>query len=151
MKSHDWKFLRTFVVVAVAAFLALQLWPRNQNNPQVVSTPIWDSEETRQLAERACFDCHSYQTEWPWYTAIVPVSSLLEHDVTKGREVYNFSEWTEGCCTEEKIERMAAIVGRQQMPPPYYVILHPEADLTDEERGILTYGLIQTMENGPRP
>lgn len=149
MKARDWQFIRSFVIFAVAAFLLLQLWPRDQTNPPIQSEPIWDSPETEQLARRACFDCHSHETEWPWYTAIVPISSLLEHDVRKGREVYNFSDWDEGCCTAEAIDRMAAIVGRRQMPFPYYVIMHPEADLTDIERGQLVYGLIDTMENGP--
>jgi hypothetical protein len=149
MRRKDWQFLRGFVAFAVISFLLLQLWPRYQTNPPVVQEPVWDSAETAVLAQRACYDCHSHETRWPWYTKIVPVSSLLEYDVARGRKVYNFSEWAQGCCTAEQIEEMAAIVGRGQMPPPYYVILHPEARLTQEERGRLTNGLIATMENGP--
>lgn len=147
MKREDWRFLRGFVFFSLLAFALLQLWPRNQTNPPVVSTPEWDSRQTAVLAERACYDCHSHQTHWPWYTNIVPISSLLEHDVEAGRAVYNFSEWESDCCTREEIEQMAAIVGRKQMPPPYYTLLHPEVRLTDEERGKLIYGLIATMEN----
>ncbi len=147
MKRRDWQFLRGFVLFSLLAFGLLQLWPRNQTNPPIVSVPNWDSEQTAELVYRACYDCHSHETRWPWYTNIVPVSSLLEHDVAAGREVLNFSDLEAGCCTEDQIERMAAIVGRDQMPPPYYVLLHPEAQLTSEERGKLIYGLIATMEN----
>lgn len=146
MKRRDWQFLRGFALFSLLAFLLLQLWPRNHTNPPIISTPEWDQAETAVLVERACFDCHSHETVWPWYTDIVPVSSLLEYDVARGRNVYNFSDWAGNCCTEEQIERMAAIVGRDQMPPPYYVLLHPEARLTNEERGKLIYGLIATME-----
>lgn len=147
MKRQDWRFLRSFVVFSLLAFGLLQLWPRNHTNPPIVAAPEWDSVQTAELAQRACFDCHSHETRWPWYTNIVPVSSLLEHDVEDGRAAYNFSDWDAECCTQEEIERMAAIVGREQMPPTYYTMLHPEAHLTDEERGKLIYGLIATMEN----
>lgn len=146
MKRRDWRFLRGFALFSLLAFGLLQFWPRNHTNPPIVSSPEWETAETAALAERACFDCHSHDTRWPWYTDIVPVSSLLEHDVEQGRAVYNFADWAGNCCTNEQIERMAAIVGRKQMPPPYYVLLHPEARLTDEERGKLVYGLIATME-----
>ncbi|MAT96983.1 MAG: cytochrome C [Anaerolineaceae bacterium] len=147
MKRRDWRFLRGFVLFSLLAFGLLQLWPRNHTNPPIVSVPNWDNAQTAEMVQRACFDCHSNETHWPWYTDIVPVSSLLEHDVEAGREVLNFSDWETSCCTDEQIERMAAIVGRDQMPPPYYVLLHPEARLTSEERGKLIYGLIATMEN----
>lgn len=147
MKRRDWRFLRGFVLFSLLAFGLLQLWPRNHTNPPIVSVPNWDNAQTAELVDRACFDCHSNETHWPWYTDIVPVSSLLEHDVEAGRVVLNFSDWEASCCTEEQIERMAAIVGRDQMPPPYYVLLHPEAQLSNEERGKLIYGLIATMEN----
>jgi hypothetical protein len=147
MKRRDWQFLRGFVLFSLLAFGLLQFWPRNHTNPPVVSVPDWDNGQTAALVNRACFDCHSHDTHWPWYTDIVPVSSLLEHDVETGREVLNFSDWEASCCTEEQIERMAAIVGRDQMPPRYYVLLHPEARLSMEERGKLVYGLIATMES----
>ena len=55
--------------------------------------PSWDSPETRALATQACFDCHSNETEWPAYSAVAPVSWLIQHDVSEGRAVLNFSEW----------------------------------------------------------
>ena len=48
---------------------------------------------TRALAKQACFDCHSNETEWPAYSRVAPVSWLIQHDVSEGRAVLNFSEW----------------------------------------------------------
>ncbi len=82
--------------VLVVGLIAIQLVPygRNHTNPPVQSEPNWDSPETRALAERACFECHSNETAWPWYSNIAPVSWLVQHDVDEGREKLNFSEWS---------------------------------------------------------
>lgn len=134
------------VLAGVAVLLVLiQLWPLELDNPPVVSTPEWDSERTREIAERACFDCHSNETVWPWYSRIVPFGNLLEKDVHDGRGVLNFSEWEQSCCTQEQVDDMAETVNTKEMPLPYYIILHPEADLTNAERGDLVNGLIATM------
>jgi hypothetical protein len=133
------------VTTVVLALLLLQLWPTDTSNPPVVSTPTWDEERTLQLAERACYDCHSHHTSWPWYTKVVPAYFLLAYDVRRGREAFNFSRWQETCCTEEQIDDMAMTVTKDHMPLPYYLVLHPEAFLSDVERGQLVYGLIETM------
>ena len=66
-------------------FLVAQLIPfgRSHTNPVVVKEPTWDSPTTRDLAKRACFDCHSNETVWPWYTNIAPVSWLTQRDVKR--------------------------------------------------------------------
>lgn len=64
-----------------------------QTNPPVTSEPAWDSPQTRALAQRACFDCHSNETKWPIYSRIAPVSFVVTHHVVEGREHLNFSEW----------------------------------------------------------
>ena len=71
---------KLMIVVAVLAglFLAIQFVPygRDHSNPPVIGEPTWNSPETRALAVRACFDCHSNETVWPWYSNIAPVSWL---------------------------------------------------------------------------
>jgi hypothetical protein len=62
-------------------------------NPPLVAEPSWPDTGSRLLAERACFDCHSNQTRWPWYSYVAPASWLVAYDVTEGREHLNFSEW----------------------------------------------------------
>jgi hypothetical protein len=64
-----------------------------QTNPPVQSEPAWDSPQTRALAKRACFDCHSNETTWPLYSRVAPVSYIVTNHVVEGREKFNFSEW----------------------------------------------------------
>lgn len=143
----DKKILIGVITAVVVAFGLMQLWPLNTDNPAVRSEPDWDSEQTLLLAQRACFDCHSNETDWAWYAHIVPTGNLLVKDVQNGRRVLNFSEWEQTCCTLAQIDEMATAVNKNEMPLPYYVVLHPEADLSDVERGQLVNGLIATMEN----
>src|SRR5437764_214194 len=83
------------VVLALVLFGLMQLVPTgiSYTNPPVVSEPNWDSPQTRALAQRACFDCHSNETTWPWYSHVAPVSWLLARDVIEGRSRLNFSTW----------------------------------------------------------
>ena len=133
------------ITTIVLTLLLLQLWPTDTSNPPVVSSPDWSSAHAAQLAQRACYDCHSHETSWPWYTKVVPAYFLLANDVQKGRKAFNFSKWEESCCTEEQIDNMAETVNKNHMPLPYYLVLHPEALLSDVERGQLVYGLMETM------
>lgn len=146
MRAEKKILIGVLVGLLIASGL-MQFWPLQLTNPPVVSEPAWDSERTRRLAERACFDCHSHETVWPWYTHIVPVGNLLERDVLNGRQQLNFSAWQQTCCTLTQIDEMAETVNKREMPLPYYLILHPEADLTAAERGELVNGLIATMES----
>lgn len=142
------------VLAILGGLVAIQFWPGARDFPRepVVSEPDWNDPYTRELAERACFDCHSNETNWPWYTLIVPFSLMIQRDVREGREVLNFSEWESTCCTEQLIDDMAETVGKDIMPLPYYKVLHPEALLSDAERGHLVNGLIETMnKNLPEP
>ena len=75
--------LAGLLVLGVIVFAAIQLVPfgHDHTNPPVVAEPAWDSPETRAFAVTACFDCHSNQTVWPWYSNIAPVSWLVQRDV----------------------------------------------------------------------
>lgn len=139
------KILLILAVILLGGFLLLQLVPygRNHTNPPVVSEPNWDSPETRALAERACFDCHSNESEWPWYSNVAPVSWLVAHDVEEGRSRLNFSEWGSGKEGEEAEEIVRAI-RTGAMPPAIFLPMHPEAKLTPAEQEALIQGLSKT-------
>jgi hypothetical protein len=83
------------VATGLITFAALQLIPygRDHDNPPVVEEPKWDSAETRRLAVKACFSCHSNETKWPWYSNVARASWLLQRDVDAGRDDLNFSVW----------------------------------------------------------
>lgn len=131
--------------VLVGGFLLIQLVPygRNHDNPPVIQEPNWDSPETRALAERACFDCHSNETVWPWYSNIAPVSWLTQHDTEEGRQILNFSEWGVNGRRQETDE-IGEAIQEGSMPMPMFLITHPEARLTDAEKQALIRGLAAT-------
>ncbi|MBP6470876.1 MAG: heme-binding domain-containing protein [Chloroflexi bacterium] len=131
--------------VLVGGFLLIQLVPygRNHDNPPVVQEPNWDSPETRALAERACFACHSNETVWPWYSNIAPVSWLTQHDTEEGRQILNFSEWGVNGRRQEADE-IGEAIQEGSMPMPMFLITHPEARLTDAEKQALIRGLAAT-------
>lgn len=139
------RIILIILAVLVGGFLLIQLVPygRNHTNPPVVSEPNWDSPETRALAERACFDCHSNETVWPWYSNIAPVSWLVYHDTEEGREYLNFSEWGSNREGEEG-EEMVEQIKKGEMPLPIYLPTHPEARLTPAEKSALITGLLAT-------
>ena len=134
---------RTFISLGVL-FLLLQVVPygRSHDNPPVRQEPTWDSPETRALAERACFDCHSNETEWPWYSWVAPVSWLVERDVVEAREHLNFSEFDR---PQKDAEEAAEEVEEGEMPLWFYLPLHSEARLTDAELATLIAGLEATF------
>ena len=137
------KILKWIVIVGAVVFLALQLIPYNRNhtNPPIVSEPNWDSPETRAFAERACFDCHSNETSWPWYSNIAPVSWLIQQDVDRGRRYLNFSDWEN---SREKNE-ISEVVSGGYMPPSQYLLIHPEAKLTQAEKDAFLAGIKATV------
>lgn len=136
--------VRWVSIGVVAAFAALQALPygRNHTNPPVSREPTWTSQEIRELAVRACFDCHSNQTVWPWYSNIAPFSWLIQSDVDEGRNEVNYSEWGR---PQEEAEDSAETVQEGTMPPWYYAIMQPKANLSSAERQALIRGLEATF------
>jgi hypothetical protein len=139
------KLLLGIVIVVVACglgFAAIQVIPygKAHTNPPVVSEPKWDSPNTRELAQRACFDCHSNETGWPWYSSIAPVSWLVQHDVDEGRGRLNFSDWQRYAGSESAGEAAEA-VQRGSMPPAIYLVQHPASTLSEAEKAQLIQGL----------
>lgn len=135
----------------VGVLLAIQLVPygRGHENPPVSSEPEWDRPATRELFFRACGDCHSNETVWPWYSQIAPVSWLVQHDVDEGRSYFNVSEWGRPV---NHGDEAADLVREEEMPPWFYLPAHPEARLSEAEEASLINGLLATFpedEYGP--
>ena len=145
MKANIKKVLGIGVAVIVGGFLLIQLIPygRNHTNPPIVNEPNWDSPETLALAQRACFDCHSNETIWPWYSNIAPVSWLVQHDVEEGRQEVNFSDWGRGREGEHPGE-LAESINEGRMPPALFLVTHSEGRLTAAETEALLQGLRAT-------
>jgi hypothetical protein len=132
----------------MAFLLVIQVVPygRDHTNPPVISEPAWDSPQTRALFYRACADCHSNETVWPWYSNVAPISWLVVHDTVEGRDVFNVSEW--GQARRNKADEAAETVQKNSMPPWFYLPPHPTANLTNVERQQLINGLVATFGGG---
>lgn len=141
-KNRRW--LKPLVLGALALASVAQIVPygRSHTNPPVTGEPPWDSPETRALARRACFDCHSNETVWPWYSHVAPVSWLVQRDTDEGRSKLNFSEWNK---PQKEADEAAKSVREGEMPMWIYLPTHPEARLTDAEKQTLIKGLEATM------
>lgn len=140
------RFTLVSLLAAAALLVLIQLVPygHRHNNPPVVREPSWDSETTRRLTKRACFDCHSNETIWPWYSNVAPVSWLVQHDIDEGRRELNFSDWRDGQREGEDPEELVEEVLERTMPPFSYRLLHSEARLSPAEIRRLASGLRQT-------
>lgn len=137
------RLLTRVLIVAVVLLAVLQLVPygRAHTNPPVQAEPAWDSPQTRALAVRACYDCHSNQTVWPWYSQIAPASWLVQSHVDKGRRRLNLSEWNR---PQEGAEAVEA-VQEGEMPLRSYVWAHPKAWLSQSEHQALVRGLMASF------
>ena len=92
--------------------------------------------EALAIVQRACQNCHSENTEWPWYSHVAPVSWLVARDVQQARSHMNLSQWQD-YSTEDRLRLLSAIgsaARNRVMPPQRYLLLHPEARLSDLER-----------------
>ncbi len=137
-------------LIAAGALLLAQAVPfgRDHHNPPVAMEPAWDTPATRKLAVRACFDCHSNQTRWPWYSWIAPISWVVTNDVMGGRHRLNFSEWDR---PQKDADEAIEAVLEGWMPLAIYPPFHPEAALSDPERTLLADGFRATPGFEPRP
>ena len=142
------KKIALWIILGMAIlFLAAQLIPfgRDHTNPAVQQEPQWDTPQTRELAKRACFNCHSNETVWPWYSNIAPISWLVYRDVIEGRSRINFSEWNRG---EQEVGDAAELVQNGEMPPSYYLLPQSKARLSATEKQTLIQGLLATFGGG---
>ncbi|HEX4954602.1 MAG TPA: heme-binding domain-containing protein [Thermoanaerobaculia bacterium] len=128
----------------VGIFGVLQVIPVGgaPTNPLVIAEPSWDSAQTRDLFLRACGDCHSNQTRWPWYTHVAPLSWLVVRDVDEGRSHFNVSEWQQ---PQDDAEEAAQLLLEGEMPLRSYLLAHPEARLPPQDKLALARGLQATF------
>ncbi len=137
------KALGASALLGVVALVAAQLVPVARTNPPVKTAIAWDSAQTRDLAFRACMDCHSNETIYPWYASVAPGSWLLASHVTTARGDFNLSELD--ALPAFRRNNLGQDMGQRirlgTMPPADYVLLHPSAKLSDVEKQQLIAGL----------
>ena len=125
-----------FVLMGIGVlFIAIQFIPIERTNPPV--TGLVDApEEVLTTLRRSCWDCHSNETDWPWYAYVAPMKLRVSQHVWMGREHVNFTEWDSYDAEEldEAYEDIAKVIDRGRMPLKDYLLVHRNAKLTTSDR-----------------
>ena len=144
--------ISTAALVAIfGAMLCAQFIPIQRTNPSIKGDVV-APPEVKTLLGRACYDCHSNETRWPWYTHVAPVSWWVERDVERGRQQLNFSQWGTYYpnTKRRKLQWVDRALREESMPPWSYRILHPGAGLTKEELIALEKWIESAISDQPR-
>ena len=118
--------------------IAIQFIPVNKTNPPVTAE-LNAPTEIMSVFKKSCYDCHSNETEWPWYSFVAPVSWIVSGDVKDGRLHLNFSKW-ENFSRKNIVKMKEEIweeIERGKMPLGKYIFMHPEAELDHKEKDLI--------------
>ena len=132
------KWMKKLGFGLIAVLIVAQFVPVARVNPTERGQPA-ASAEVQAILQRACYDCHSNETQWPWYSQVAPVSFLIARGVREGRRELNFSTWNryEERRKTRKLKEIAEQVEKGKMPQWYYVSLHPDAKLSATDRELI--------------
>ena len=131
-----------FILILLSIlFVIAQFIPVDQSNPAGEAEQDFFKlhpapEHVETLIKNACYDCHSYETVWPWYSSISPVSNWVAHHVEEGREHLNFSTFGEYSSKKaaHKLEECFEEIEEGEMPLASHTWVHEESRLSDEEK-----------------
>jgi len=135
--------IKILVAIGVVTFIVIQFFQPEKNISEITQNHIFKQEQlpenVQQTLKNACMDCHSNNTDYPWYNKIAPVSWMLNKHVTEGKKELNFSEWGEMDAYDKigALEDIRQEIEQKTMPLKEYAALHKEAKLTDEKRAAL--------------
>lgn len=142
--TNTMKKVKTIGYVVVALVIIGQFFRPEKNSGDESSLTSFYSEtqpsnEVQGILKKACLDCHSNTTHYPWYASITPINYWLKHHIDEGKEELNFSEWTTYSVKRKKhkMEEIAEEIEENEMPLSSYLITHTEAKLTDEETTLI--------------
>ena len=131
------KILKYGVIVLVLLFIGIQFIQPERTNPPVDPASTFEAvakpgPEVASLVRRACYDCHSHETVWPWYAYVAPVSWLVADDVRVARRRLNFSQWNllGPEMSRTRLKAACEEVKEGGMPLRNYLLMHPQARLT---------------------
>jgi Haem-binding domain len=134
------KIVRWAAALAIAGAVAIQFVRPARTNPVTVpartlAAHVPVTSEAAVVLDRACRDCHSHDTRWPWYSHVAPISWLVVDHVNHARRHVNFSDWAQ--YSREDAERLlkntCAFARKETMPLPSYLWMHREARLSDAD------------------
>lgn len=136
MTKRTWKFIGGGLIVLL---LGIQLGPTTAPGNPPVETEVAVPDEVMRVLRQSCYDCHSHETSWPWYSNVAPAKWLVRHDVREARRGLNFSAWNryDADRRAHKWEEVVEEVESGHMPLWYYLTLHGDARPSDADRAIL--------------
>lgn len=136
--------LKRILLGLLAVLVVLQFFRIDRANPPVQPDEDFlylaaPAPELGLLIKHACYDCHSYETQYPWYTNVAPISWWIADHIEEGREHLNFSTWAQYDPEkrEHKLEEAAEEVQEGYMPLNSYTWMHADARLSEEQRARL--------------
>ena len=148
---------KRILLLLLLVFIVIQLIPNDRWDIEVeadrtLAGLTQPPAEVANLLEVACYDCHAYGTEYPWYSNVAPVSFWIDHHVEEGREHLNFSEWASYSAKQQrhKLEECAEEVGEGEMPLESYTWMHGEAKLSQDQRNMLVEWFKTQMQAVPQ-
>lgn len=136
--------IKRILLVILAAFVVAQFIRPDRSAPPI--DPVQDMlaltaapADVRDLVVGACYDCHSYATQYPWYGQITPFNFIMQNHINEGREKLNFSLWSKYAGSEEAGE-CGEIIQEGEMPPVYYRFMHAHGELsTDQQQRLIMW------------
>jgi len=139
--------LKKILIVLAIIVVGIQFIPVDRTNPPITQEIVAPTN-VLSILKTSCYDCHSNETNWPWYSYVAPVSFLISGDVENGRKRVNFSEWDkyDEKKKEKKMGAMIEAVEEGAMPLPKYLITHSEAKMNPEKIKLLKDWV--TSDNG---
>ncbi len=142
--------MKKTLMILIIILIALQLIPIDKSNPPIdQNIALKVPQKVESILKKACYDCHSNKTKWPFYANIAPLSFSIASHVKDGRKALNFSNWKniDPKIRTKRIQRAIKTVKNGMMPLPTYLWLHDEAKLTKEEKTVLTTWLKDQLGN----
>jgi len=132
------RVVRWILIVFLVAFIGAQFVRPVRDNPPTPPASSLAPRATPEVAsilDRACRDCHSNDTRWPWYTNVSPTNWLVANHVHHGREHFNYSSWVsyDEDDQDKFLGKMCNLAQRRRMPLPSYLLMHRDAKLSDAD------------------
>ncbi len=138
--------MKKALYIILALLIIIQFIPANlpettTDNPNdLIANNIDIPEDVKSILKESCYDCHSNETHYPWYSYVAPISFLVSRDTKVGREELNFSHWESYKKTDKAgaLDGIYDAVSEGEMPMKIYTIIHRDASLSDDEKGIIS-------------
>ena len=132
------RIINIIFIIVLLALLGIQFIPIKKTNP-IITQDIQAPMEVKSILRNSCYNCHSNETKWPWYSNFAPVSWMIINDVDDARNKMNFSTWNK-ISFEKKEELKKDIwdeIRQEDMPLTLYTYVHPESKLDLLQKNII--------------